>query len=49
MNDSGEGGANIGAGILMLFGYATGALGLVFGAAALITYGVMRRQRQLHI
>lgn len=47
-NDSGEGGANIGAGILMLFGYAVGALGLVVGAAALIAYGMARRQGRLH-
>lgn len=43
-NDSGEDGANIGAGILMLFGYAVGVPGLVLGAAALIADGVMRRR-----
>ncbi|PVE16248.1 hypothetical protein DDA93_13160 [Arthrobacter sp. Bz4] len=48
MNDSGEGGANIGAGILKLFGYAAGGLGMVFGAAALVAHGVVRRQGQLH-
>lgn len=47
-NDSGEGGANIGAGMLMLFGYAVGASGLVLGAAALIAYGIVRRQGRLH-
>ena len=47
-NDSGEGGANIGAGILMLFGYTVGALGLVVGAAALIAFGIVRRQGRLH-
>lgn len=46
--DEGEGGANIGAGILMLFGYSVGALGLVMGAAALIAYAVGRRQGRLH-
>lgn len=47
-NDSGEGGANIGAGILMLFGSAVGVLGLVLGAAALIAYRIVRREERLH-
>lgn len=49
MNDSGEGGVNIGAGFAWLLGYAAGGLGLVFGAAALVAYRLGRRQGQLHI
>lgn len=48
MNDSGEGGANIGAGILMLFGYAAGGMGLALGVAVLFAYGAVRRQGHLH-
>ncbi|PPB50348.1 hypothetical protein C4K88_00015 [Arthrobacter pityocampae] len=48
-NDTGEGGVNIGAGILMLFGYAAGVLGLVLGAAALIAHRVVRHQARMHI
>lgn len=48
MNDSGEGGVNIGAGLIWLFGYAAGGLGMVFGAAALVAQGVVHRQGQLH-
>jgi len=43
-NDSGEGGVNIGAGILMLFGYLLGAIGLALGVAALVTGAVSRRR-----
>ena len=42
LNGSTEGGANIGAGILMLFGYAVGAVGLVLGAVILIISKVAR-------
>lgn len=49
VNDTGEGGVNIGAGILLLFGSAAGVLGLVLGAAAIIAHGVVRHQARLHI
>ncbi|THJ66499.1 hypothetical protein E8P82_08550 [Arthrobacter echini] len=47
-NDSGDAGVNIGAGILLLFGYTAGALGLVLGVAALITHGFISRRERTH-
>lgn len=38
-------GANIGGGFIMLLGYAVGAVGLMVGLAALVTYGITRRRR----
>ncbi|MBT1674866.1 hypothetical protein [Curtobacterium aurantiacum] len=43
-NDSGEGGANIGAGLLMLLSALFGAIGLVLGIAALVAVAVTRRR-----
>lgn len=46
-HDSGGNGANIGAGILMLFGYAVGAVGLVLGLGALVTHTVLGHRGRL--
>lgn len=35
-SDSGEGGANIGLGILLLFGLLLGSIGVLFGLATLV-------------
>ncbi|MBF4613299.1 hypothetical protein [Curtobacterium sp. VKM Ac-1376] len=46
-DDSGEGGVNIGAGVLMLLGALFGAIGLVLGVAALVAAAVTRRAARL--
>lgn len=38
-------GANIGGGFIMLLGYAVGAMGLMVGLAALVTYRIASRSR----
>lgn len=43
-NDSGEGGANIGAGGLMVIGSLLGLIGIAVGAAALVVRSVQRRR-----
>lgn len=43
-NDTGEGGANIGAGVLMLFGYLLGLIGIALGVATLVVDTVSRRR-----
>ncbi|PZE54510.1 hypothetical protein [Curtobacterium sp. MCLR17_044] len=43
-NDSGEGGANIGAGALMFFGALAGVVGIGLGVAALVSGLVAARR-----
>ncbi|WIE71340.1 hypothetical protein [Curtobacterium sp. MCJR17_020] len=46
-NDTG-GGANIGGGILMLFGYLLGLIGIALGVATLVVDTVSRRRSRTH-